>query len=130
MDAYLTSPELETDIAALKQDSSIGDALTVLRDDLAEKLLEFLEDELVWQIVREQILPGIRVFLQLQIRRNKDSIIAGLDLSGHIRKSILDLEPKNVHDLVDKVSGEELGMIQLLGFVLGGIAGLLLSFAQ
>lgn len=130
VDTYLTSPELETDIAALKQDSSIGDALTVLRDDLAEKLLEFLEDELVWQIVREQILPGIRVFLQLQIRRNKDAIIAGLDLSGHIRKSILDLEPKNVHDLVDKVSGEELGMIQLLGFVLGGIAGLLLSFAQ
>lgn len=130
VEAYLESPELEADIEALKQDTSIGDTLAVLRDDLAEKLLEFLEDELVWQIVREQILPGIRVFLQLQIRRNKDAIIAGLDLSGHIRKSILDLEPENVRNLVDKVSGEELGMIQLLGFVLGGLAGFLLGLAQ
>jgi len=130
LEGYLVSPELEVDIDALKRNSKIGDTLTVLRGDLAEKLLEFLEDELVWQVVREQILPGIRVFLLLQIRRNKDAIIAGLDLPGHIRKSILDLEPENVRNLVDKVSGEELGMIQLLGFVLGGIAGLLLGFAQ
>ena len=114
----------------MKQSSEVGDMLEGLRDELARKLLDFLEDELVWQVVREQILPGIRVFLQLQIRRNKDAIIAGLDLPGHIRKSILDLEPENVHTLVNSVSGEELGMIQLLGFVLGGIAGLLLGFAQ
>jgi uncharacterized membrane protein YheB (UPF0754 family) len=130
VEAYLVSPELEADIEALKQNATVGDTLTVLRDGLAEKLLEFLEDELVWRIVREQLLPGIRVFLQLQIRRNKDAIIAGLDLSGHIRKSILDLNPENVRDLVNKVSGEELGMIQLLGFVLGGFAGLLLGLAQ
>ena len=130
LDGYLLSPALEADIAELKQNREITDTFTSLRDGLAEKMLEFLENELIWQVVREQILPGIRVFLQLQIRRNKDAIIAGLDLPGHIRKSILDLEPENVHTLVDSVSGEELGMIQLLGFVLGGIAGLLLGFAQ
>ncbi len=130
LEGYLVSPELDADIAELKQDASIGDTLAALRDGLAEKLLGFLEDELVWQIVREQILPGIRVFLQLQIRRNKDAIIDGLDLPGHIRKSILDLKPENVHKLVNGVSGEELGMIQLLGFVLGGLAGFLLVFAQ
>ena len=130
LDGYLLSPELEADIAALKRDAEIGDTLTALRDDLAGKLLEFLEDELVWQIVREQILPGVRVFLLQQIRRNKDAIVAGLDLPGHIRKSILGLDPENVHRLVGEVSGEELGMIQLLGFILGGIAGFLLVFAQ
>ena len=130
LDGYLLSPALEADISELKQNREITDTFTSLRDGLAEKMLEFLENELIWQVVREQILPGIRVFLQLQIRRNKDAIIAGLDLPGHIRKSILDLEPENVHTLVNSVSGEELGMIQLLGFVLGGIAGLLLGFAQ
>jgi len=129
-DAYLFSPELEADIAELKQNRDITGTFTSLRNGLAEKMLEFLEDELVWQVVREQILPGIRVFLQLQIRRNKDTIIAGLDLPGHIRKSILELEPENVRTLVNNVSGEELGMIQLLGFVLGGIAGFLLVFTQ
>jgi len=130
LEGYLGSPELESDITALKRNDEIGNALTALRDDLAERILDYLEDELVWQVVREQILPGIRVFLQIQIRRNKDAIVAGLDLPGHIRKSILDLKPENVHKLVDSVSHEELGMIQLLGFVLGGIAGFILVFAQ
>lgn len=130
LESYIVSPELEADIAELKQDTAIGGTFAALRDELAWKLLEFLEDELVWQIVREQILPGIRVFLQLQIRRNRDSIVAGLDLPGRIRESILGLKPENVHKLVSSVSGEELGMLQLLGFVLGGFAGLLLGFAQ
>ena len=130
LESYIASPELEADIAELKQDTAIGGTFAALRDELAWKLLEFLEDELVWQIVREQILPGIRVFLQLQIRRNRDSIVAGLDLPGRIRESILGLKPENVHKLVSSVSGEELGMLQLLGFVLGGFAGLLLGFAQ
>ncbi|MBR4717837.1 MAG: DUF445 family protein [Lentisphaeria bacterium] len=130
LESYIVSPELEADIAELKQDTAIGGTFAALRDELAWKLLEFLEDELVWQIVREQILPGIRVFLQLHIRRNRDSIVAGLDLPGRIRESILGLKPENVHKLVSSVSGEELGMLQLLGFVLGGFAGLLLGFAQ
>ena len=130
LECYLVSPELEADIATLKRNRDIGDALTALRDDFAGKLLDFLEDELVWQIVREQVLPGIRVFLQVQIRRNKETIIAGLDLPGHIRRSILDLKPKAVHELVEEVSSEELGMIQILGFVLGGLAGFVLVFVQ
>ena len=130
LEGYLASTGFEADVARLKRDARIGDTLAALRDELAGKLLEFLEDELVWQIVREQILPGIRVFLQVQISRNKDAIIAGLDLPGHIRKSILDLDPEQVHGLVAEVSGEELGMLQLLGFTLGGLAGFLLVFAQ
>jgi uncharacterized membrane protein YheB (UPF0754 family) len=130
LEEYLVSPELEADVAALKQNVEIGDTLTALRDDLAGKILFFLENELAWQLVREQVLPGIRVFLQQQISRNRDAIIESLDLPGHIRKSILDLDPEKVHDLVSDVSGEELGMIQLLGFILGGLAGFILAFAQ
>ena len=130
LEGYLVSPELEADIADLKRNAVAGDMFAALRDDLAEKLLDFLEDELVWRIISEQILPGIRVFLRLQIRRNKDAIIEGLDLPGQIRRSIAELEPETVHKLVSGVSGEELGMLQMLGFVLGGFAGLLLAFAQ
>ena len=130
MESYIDSPDLEADIAALKQDGEIGDALTSMSDDLAEKLLEFLEDELVWRFIREKAIPNVRVFLQIQITRNKDAIITGLDLPGHIRKSIEELKPERVHRLVDEISGNELGMIQLLGFVLGGLAGFVLAFAQ
>ena len=130
LEGYLVSPELEADLSAIKHDREIGGTFTALRDELAGKLLEFLEDELMWQVIREQILPGVRVFLQLQIVPNKDAIIEGLDLPGQIRESILELKPEKVHELVNEVSGEELGMIQLLGFVLGGLAGFLLVFAQ
>ena len=53
-----------------------------------------------------------------------------LKLQEQICNSIKEMEPKMVHKLVDDVSGSELGMIQLLGFVLGGLAGFLLIFAQ
>ena len=130
LEGYLASPELESDLEALKRDRGIGDTLDALREDLAGKLLAFLEDELVWRITREQVLPGIRIFLQKQILPNKDAIAAGLDLPGQIRNSILALKPEKVHKLVKDVSEEELGMLQLLGFMLGGAAGFLLVFAQ
>ena len=129
LERYLVSPGFEADIAALKQDRAIADTFGKLRDDLAGKLLEFLEDEIVWQIVRNRILPGVRYFLQVQIIRNKDAIVGGLDLPGSIRRSINDLTPESIHEMVDDVSDEELGMIQLLGFVLGGLAGILLACA-
>jgi uncharacterized membrane protein YheB (UPF0754 family) len=130
LEGYLDSPELEADIADLKKDAAVGDTLCAIRDDLAGKLLDFLEDELVWGIIREQALPGIRIFLQEQILPNKDEIAAGLDLPGRIRKSILKMNPEEVHELVKKVSEEELAMLQALGFALGGAAGFLLVFAQ
>jgi len=130
LDGYIGSQELETDIAELKRNPEIGDTLRDMSEFLARKLLEFLEEEFVWTFIREKALLRIRAFLDLQISSNQEAILEGIDLPGHIRKSILNLKPEKVHTLVNEVSGEELGMIQLLGFVLGGLAGFLLIFAQ
>ena len=54
----------------------------------------------------------------------------GYSKCSRIYKSITKLEPTKIHEQINKVSEDELGMIQLLGFVLGGLAGFLLIFAQ
>ena len=129
LEIYLASPEFEADLTSLKQDRDIGDKFKSLRDDLAGKLLEFLEDEIVWEIIRKQALPGIRFFVQEQIFQYKGEIMEGLDLAGNIYESISKMKPKDVHQMIDNVSNEELGAIQLLGFGLGAIAGFLLALA-
>ena len=92
-------------------------------------VVEYLEDVVVWEIIRKDVLPGIRLFLQKNIFQIKDEIVEGLDLEGCIYESISKMKPKDVHDMINNVSNEELGMIQLLGFVLGALAGFLLALA-
>ena len=77
-----------------------------------------------------EVLPTVKGFLLHQIKRNQSEIIAGLDLPGRIEKAILEQKPQEVHELVNRISGEHLVLLQLLGFLLGGIAGLLLVFVQ
>ena len=132
LDEYIDSPELEMDIEELKRNPEIDDALNDMSEFLAGKLLEFLEEEFVWEFIREKGLLRIRAFADLLIIKYRNEILDWLylKLQEQICNSIKEMEPKMVHKLVDDVSGSELGMIQLLGFVLGGLAGFLLIFAR
>lgn len=132
VDQYIDSQELETDIEKLKRNPKTDDMLKDMSEFLAEKLLEFLKEEFVWYFIREKGLFRIRAFADLLIIKYKNEILDWLylKLQEQICNSINNMEPKKVHKLVDDVSGNELGMIQLLGFVLGGLAGFLLIFAQ
>ena len=130
---YLVSEELEGDIANIKTEYS-AKLLGVIQTQLTEKLPELLEyvcnQDAVWQVFETEILPAVKSFLLHQIKRNQNEIIAGLDLPGRIEKAILEQKPQEVHELVNRISGEHLVLLQLLGFALGGIAGLLLIFAK
>ena len=133
LNAYVLSEEIETDVAGLKERYT-GDVISFFEAKLNENLPGILEYALnqdeVWRVVQTEVLPAVRVFLLHQIKRSQNEIIAGLDLPGRIEKAILDQKPEDIHTLVNRVSGEHLVTLQLLGFLLGGIAGILLVFAQ
>lgn len=130
---YLASEELDSDIANIKAEYS-EKIFAIIQTGIVEKLPELLEytcnQDAVWQVFETEVLPAVKNFLLHQIKRNQNEIIAGLDLPGRIEKAILKQKPKEVHELVNRISGEHLVLLQLLGFVLGGIAGLLLIFAK
>ena len=130
---YISSEEMETDIANIKAQYT-ENLLKVLQAQLAVKLPAVLEyvcnQDAVWQVFEAEVLPAVKGFLLHQIKRNQSEIIAGLDLPGRIEKAILEQKPQEVHELVNRISGEHLVLLQLLGFALGGIAGLLLIFAK
>lgn len=124
---YMKDEQLQSKILEYLQNENLKKELP---PQAASFLLFFLKEKYIWNILIKKPIWYARVFLQIQISRNREKIVNGLDLPGNIRKSILDLNPKDIHILVERVTGEELGMLQLLGFVLGGLAGLLLVFAQ
>jgi len=130
---YISSEELETDITNIKAQYT-ENLLGVLQAQLADKLPSVLEyvcnQDAVWQVFEAEVLPAVKSFLLHQIKRNQSEIIAGLDLPGRIEKAILEQKPQEVHELVNRISGEHLVLLQLLGFLLGGIAGLLLVFVK
>ena len=130
---YLASEELDSGIVNIKAEYS-EKIFALIQTQLTEKLPTLLEyvcnQDAVWQVFETEVLPAVKNFLLHQIKRNQNEIIAGLDLPGRIEKAILKQKPKEVHELVNRISGEHLVLLQLLGFVLGGIAGLLLVFVQ
>ena len=130
---YISSEEMETDIANIKAQYT-ENLLKVLQAQLSAKLPAVLEyvcnQDAVWQVFEAEVLPVVKSFLLHQIKRNQNEIIAGLDLPGRIEKAILEQKPEEVHELVNRISGEHLVLLQLLGFLLGGIAGVLLVFVK
>ena len=131
--AYVLSEEMEADLARLKNVYA-AEAASVCKAILTENLPGWLETALaqeeVWQVVQGELIPAVHSFLLHQIKRNQENLAAGLDLPGRIEKAILDQKPEDIHALVNRVSGEHLVALQLLGFLLGGIAGSLLVIAQ
>ena len=130
---YLASEELDSDIADIKAEYS-EKIFAIIQTRLAEKLPSLLEyvcsQNALWQMFENEILPAVKNFLLHQIKRNQNEIIAGLDLPGRIEKAILEQNAREIHTLVNRISGEHLVLLQLLGFLLGGIAGLLLVFVK
>jgi len=133
MGGYLHSPgwngEIENVCGELKKRVRIA-----LHEWLATAFPDMIEtwanmDEL-WLAVEQEVLPAIRGFVSHRFKRDQQTIIRTLDLEGRIVRVIMAQSPAEVHQLINRVSGEHLVRLQILGYILGGLAGFLLVFAQ
>ncbi len=92
--------------------------------DKFPKLVEsFLQNNSLWQWVEEK-LPGVLDSIAGYIRGDAD-LIKIINLSGHIEEAVGRLEIQEFHQMINRIAAQHLGAIQVLGFILGIIIGLL-----
>lgn len=127
---YLKTPDaerrirefLDTGIASLEE--LLHDYLKTHLPRLADSLFQH---EQLWDMVENQLLPLLNSYVEHWLReKGRDAIIAKLNLGGRIERSVAALDIAELHRMIDRISGEHLCAIQLLGYLLGGAAGFLL----
>ena len=102
-----------------------------LREYISRELTEITNhlfaSEALWNVVEDQVLSAIREYVNEYLHREgKDAIIDKLDLSRRIEESVAGQDVRQFHEMINTAAAKHLGHIQVLGFFLGGIAGVLL----
>ena len=100
---------------------------------LKEKLPAMLEalfgNDGIWKAVDEKLLPYLQKLMEQELSANSGTIIERLDLPGRIEQAVNELNPREAHELINEVSGRELTLLQVLGYFLGAVAGMLMTVA-
>lgn len=130
---YLRTPEAAAGVEAFIAEHR-RKAETFLRDYLVENLPamadKWLHQDEFWSMAEEKLLPAVESFVSRQLEREKDTLIAKLDLPGRIEQAVGNMDARKLHEMIDEAAGEHLTLIQILGFILGGIAGALLAMVN
>jgi|GEM_PF-3529633 len=99
---------------------------------LAEKVPaiadEILAGDSFWTMLQEKALPALQLYVVRQLRGEGDTLLAKIDLPGRIGNAVDKMDMKQLHQFVVKASNDNLTVLQVLGFFLGGVAGLIMSF--
>jgi len=114
----------------LKEDA--GDIALRSVSEVAElvtpRLLELLESERAVNYVHEELLPGLEPKLMDWIRAgNLDAVIRRFDVRGRVASAAAELDVEELERMANRVGAEHLGAIQVIGYVLGLGAGVLLA---
>ena len=56
------------------------------------------------------------------------AIVEKLDVEGRVKKAVDGMDMAEFHGMLNEIMAEHLGAIQVLGYLLGALAGLLLVF--
>ena len=99
---------------------------------LAERLPaladEILRSNAFWIMLQEKALPALQMFVARQLRGDGDSLLAKIDLPGKIENAVEKMDMKQLHHFVVQASNDNLTVLQVLGFFLGGAAGVIMAF--
>lgn len=85
-------------------------------------------DDTLWFWLRSTMLPLVATGLRdwLGSESGQDVLRDLLDMKGRIQSAVEAMNVREFHAMILRVVEEHLGAIQVLGYVLGGVAGLLL----
>lgn len=127
---HLETPEGERQLAEFLHSSSHALDLSLrnyLRDHLPELTNRLLSSDELWDFVRNNVLPNLQGALLHYLRRGgNELIVAKLNLSERIERSVEAQDVREFHAMLNKVAEEHLVAIQVLGYLLGAAAGFLL----
>ena len=131
--AYLKSPEAQ---------AKVGGFVAGIRARFKEYLRNYLEthfavtvggilhSEQLWQWAAS-LIPRFRPELENLIRtKGLPLIVKKLDIEGRIKTAVDNMDVEEFHGMVNDVAAQHLGAIQVLGYLLGALAGALLLLAR
>lgn len=101
-----------------------------IEENLPALVDQWLRQDQVWEVILNHLLPPAQAFILERLQNDKNAIIHQLDLPGKIEKSVMAMDMRQVHSTINNVSGKQLVAIQLLGYLLGAIAGFLMIFTN
>ena len=100
-----------------------------LNTNLAPAATRILNSDTTWSWV-SSVIPTIRPGIERMIREiGTKTIIEKLNIEGRVKSAIDGMDMAEFHGMLNEVMAEHLGAIQVLGYVLGALAGLLLVFS-
>ncbi len=116
------------ELLAEHQDKAEKLLRSTIEENIPSLVDQWLRHDHVWKVIVNHLLPPVQAFILNRLKSDKNAIIHQLDLPGKIEKSIMTMDMHQIHTTIDSVSGQHLVAIQLLGYLLGAIAGLLMIF--
>ncbi len=100
-----------------------------LRTNLAPAASRLLRSDATWEWVAKAI-PAVRPGIEKMIRDiGTNAIIEKLNVEGRVKTAVDGMDMAEFHGMLNEIMAEHLGAIQVLGYVLGAVAGLLLAFS-
>ncbi len=97
-----------------------------LHDTFPAILKKIIESDTLWIWIRNNFLPQVQPKIENWIRANgKILIIDKLNIASRVRNAVDKQDIKQFHGMINQLAAEHLGAIQVLGYVLGAIVGLL-----
>ncbi len=109
--------------------SAINNKLKTWLKDYLQKVLSsavssVIHSESLWSWIRESLLPSAKPAVEEWIRAHgKNLVIEKLRISQRVRQAVDRQDIKEFHDMVNSLAAQHLGAIQVLGYILGAIAG-------
>ncbi len=127
---------LKSDEAKDKVDGFVGGIRTKFKDhirvyletNLAPMAAMVLHSESLWQWAASPLPRSIPQIEALIRKKGMPLILGKIDLQGRLQSAVDAMDMEEFHGMVGDVAAEHLGAIQVLGYILGGIAGGLLLF--
>ena len=130
---YLKSPEAQAKVGGFVADirAKFKEYLrNYLETHFAETVGGILHSEQLWQWA-VSLIPRFRPELENLIRtKGLPLIVKKLDIEGRIKTAVDAMDVKEFHGMVNDVAAQHLGAIQVLGYILGTLAGGLLLLAR
>ena len=123
------APQMQTFLDGTR--AKLGDFLhRWLSENVPQMVNRILSSDDLWNWVRGELLPALQRYFNFWMAHDGRRIIVEmLDLNNRIEQSIARLNVREFHGMINQVTAEHLGMIQVLGYLLGAIVGTLQQVA-
>lgn len=96
-----------------------------LSEKLPETMNRLLDTPSFWRWLAADALPTMKPHIMSWFEKEGNDFIGRrFDVAGRVRSAVDQMDIKAVHMMVDNVSNEQLGAIQVLGYVLGLAVGI------